>query len=759
MARTKQTARATLGAQTSGGTQQNAAYVPLEPPAPMTAKQRARIDNEDHYRKLFAEQQYSSDIDDPHVLLTNVFDNTDKFVYQDEDADEAAVPKLLASYRKKGTVGEPSVVSRAQFTKNWQEFTGGILDGLDWSHVFAAGGSVLACLTPNGLETAKSSDIDLFLYDIADDSQANDKLRSIYETVQKNCKNDACPILRTFRAVTILCEFPMRHVQVILKLFKSPAEVLLGFDIDCCCAGFDGTDTWAMERFMEAHNKSYNLVNTTRRSLTYEPRLFKYGKRGYAIAVPDLDKSHVDPAIFNQPQDKAAGLTKLLLYERDALHPGVISQVSYTSSLRKMLGSGRHWRMVSNDSSFQGRLEEYAAKEAMNPSDYSEVFIPWGPNWKTRQILQILQLRDRAQFFSKVRGQKGANPSPIKLEHKHCFVTGIEGVFAGQANSFWCRLCKAKKPLEGDEQGRFVTGPLRWVKDHNVYQDFDHGFRRALHGSWHPILETNYDQGVYMSGGQAAPLPSPLQHTEGGAPAAPPALSSFARAPESIIMCPSCSMTFTSNNELSWHQREKHRANPFATELQPGSSLFGSTKQATAPRPSFNVTSVPTSHSVWPEQATATSTGPFGTTSTKVPNPFSFPAAAAPAQLFGSAAPAHLFGSAAPAQLFGSAAPALLFRPAIPSPFGFGLQQASNVVAPELRAALGKLTDKVSRLLFLVAHLAKLNMLTAEEKGKLKDLLLNNRASMMCMALEVFEVDQDLDDFTDTLKVIARKQA
>lgn len=39
--------------------------------------------------------------------------------------------------------------------QNWEEFTGGVLRDLDWSNVFAAGGSVLACLAPGGLDWAK----------------------------------------------------------------------------------------------------------------------------------------------------------------------------------------------------------------------------------------------------------------------------------------------------------------------------------------------------------------------------------------------------------------------------------------------------------------------------------------------------------------------------------------------------------------------------------------------------------------------------
>jgi hypothetical protein len=31
-----------------------------------------------------------------------------------------------------------------------------------------------------------------------------------------------------------------QDVQIILRLYTSPAEVLLCFDVDCCCIGYDG---------------------------------------------------------------------------------------------------------------------------------------------------------------------------------------------------------------------------------------------------------------------------------------------------------------------------------------------------------------------------------------------------------------------------------------------------------------------------------------------------------------------------------------
>jgi hypothetical protein len=39
-------------------------------------------------------------------------------------------------------------------------------------------------------------------------------------------------IVRTSNPITFAMDHPRRHVQVILRLYHSPAEILLGFDVD-----------------------------------------------------------------------------------------------------------------------------------------------------------------------------------------------------------------------------------------------------------------------------------------------------------------------------------------------------------------------------------------------------------------------------------------------------------------------------------------------------------------------------------------------
>ena len=86
-------------------------------------------------------------------------------------------------------------------------------------------------------------------------------------------------------------------VQVVLRLYDSPAEVLLGFDVDCACVGFDGKEIWALPRSVRALKHGMNILNPLHawpNRATYEYRLTKYASRGFGVAVPGLEETRID---------------------------------------------------------------------------------------------------------------------------------------------------------------------------------------------------------------------------------------------------------------------------------------------------------------------------------------------------------------------------------------------------------------------------------------------------------------------------------
>ena len=114
--------------------------------------------------------------------------------------------------------------SEIQFKEKWNKLTCGLLDNISWDGVFAAGGAVLKCVDNRGVAHADSSDIDLFFYGLSD-YQAEEKIRSVFEAISGEVKRRFGydpEIIRTKHAITIIGQPPVRHFQIILRMYHSP---------------------------------------------------------------------------------------------------------------------------------------------------------------------------------------------------------------------------------------------------------------------------------------------------------------------------------------------------------------------------------------------------------------------------------------------------------------------------------------------------------------------------------------------------------
>jgi len=102
-------------------------------------------------------------------------------------------------------------------------------------------------------------------------------------------KEVECEIIRNNN--TILIKILSVKLQLILRLYKTKSEVLHGFDLGSSAIGFDGQEVYLTSLGKYCYEHSCNIVDTTRRSTTYEYRLEKYFNRGFNIVIPNLDKS------------------------------------------------------------------------------------------------------------------------------------------------------------------------------------------------------------------------------------------------------------------------------------------------------------------------------------------------------------------------------------------------------------------------------------------------------------------------------------
>lgn len=268
-------------------------------------------------RRIFAQDPSHALVKDNYANIVPVFDNTNGSTdirvrardlnSQTPEQKEKYILPLSDDKRRKD--GSPAVVpSLAEFQNNFALFTEGALSDLDWSNVVAAGSAVVTSLLPvpekyrnskRGLrqfyheEFTPASDVDLFLYDLTEE-QAIEKIKHIEDKIRNTILYETTTI-RTKNTITIVSQYPTRHVQIVLRIYHSVAEILTGFDVDCSCAAYDGRQVYASPRAIASYITQTNQIDLTRRSPSYENRLSKYSHRGFEVFWPQLDRSKVDP--------------------------------------------------------------------------------------------------------------------------------------------------------------------------------------------------------------------------------------------------------------------------------------------------------------------------------------------------------------------------------------------------------------------------------------------------------------------------------
>ncbi len=261
--------------------------------------------------------------------------------------------------------------------------------------------------------------------------------------------------------MSITSQYPYRSVQIVLRLYHSPAEVLAGFDVDSCSFGFDGEQVLATPRAVAAALTQTNTIDLTRRSPSYEVRLAKYADRGYEIFVPDLDRSRIDPSIYERGASGVVGLARLLVLEKFA---NLMAKEAYTDAQREVRARPeRTWeeRARLQRSAFGGNLRNDAATRSgwIQTSTYDSVVVtvPYGPKWDAARIQKLLYKTDvvaNSRWNPKNKDFKGL--------HRHAAFFGrMEDVLQD-----CCQLCPAAatpEELEAKEKigDAYVSGALR----------------------------------------------------------------------------------------------------------------------------------------------------------------------------------------------------------------------------------------------------------------------------------------------------------
>ncbi|KAF7333042.1 Ankyrin repeat protein [Mycena venus] len=481
--------------------------LPKGPGALLDPVLKPSLDDETELRRLFATDKTHARLSNPYVGLVDVFDapadirTTRARVVKDETDLSAkyVMPLSEVNRRKEGT---PSIVSDIdEFKKNWGVFSEGSLSQLfDWNNVVAAGGSVLACLTPLSEEAKVSkrsmrkyyhsaayptSDVDLFLWGMTPE-QAEVKITKIYEAVRDSVPWDVTCV-RTKHTVSIHSQYPYRSVQIVLRLYSSPAEILAGFDIDAPCCAYDGNRVYANPRAIVAMMRQCNTVDMTRRSPSYEVRLAKYSGRAFEVYVPTLSRADIDPTIYERSIVRVTGLARLLVLEKLT---NTDERFAFLESRRTLRGRPNPLNQYNRRQKrkFKGDLKGEAnalSNLEMNDYDVASLHIPYGPGWDARRIDKLVYQTDlgmNSTFNPKNKGRR---------LHRHpAFFGNIEEVMEDCCENCPVPIDEDERKLQAEEDEGYIRGRISFVEE-------DPG-RQTLSGSFNPIDVGEWSAQVYI---------------------------------------------------------------------------------------------------------------------------------------------------------------------------------------------------------------------------------------------------------------------
>ncbi|EDU40091.1 Ankyrin repeat domain protein [Pyrenophora tritici-repentis] len=398
------------------------------------------------------------------------------------------------------TNGTPAVVqSLKEFQKNFQLFSESSLVDMDWSNVVVAGSAVVTSLLPVPEEhnrskralreyyhqqLAPASDVDLFLYGLTEE-QAVEKIKQIEQRIRDSILTETTTV-RTKNAITIASQYPTRHVQIVLRIYRSISEILTCFDVDCSCAAYDGSQVYASPRALAAYMTQINTIDLTRRSPSYENRLSKYSHRGFEIYWPLLDRSRIDPTIFERSFGRTLGLARLLVLEN---LPSNADREAYVDQRRAERGRPAINRWGGRG--FTGNMKEEHDDEVAEwvetdeVSDYHTFTIPYGPKYHARKIERLLYAKDLL-----LNAEWNRPKERETTLHRHPAFFGNATDVIGDC----CGYCPEPitpedKDIVGEENKVYVSGSLLFIKDNPG--------RQAI-GSFNPLTNDDWTEMAYV---------------------------------------------------------------------------------------------------------------------------------------------------------------------------------------------------------------------------------------------------------------------
>lgn len=273
-----------------------------------------------------------------------------------------------------------------------------------------------------------------------------------------------------------------------LRLYKSVSEILTGFDVDCACVAYDGTQVWAAPRALAAFATQTNSIDLTRRSPSYENRLSKYAHRGFEVYWPQLDRRRVDPTIYERAFNRVLGLARLLVLEK-LPHPQ--DRDEYLTKRRAERGRPelpwnarfRHQLPGNVKDAQPDDVAEWVEEDAI--SSYHTFTLPWGPRYTPKKIERLLFQQDLLKNAEWNRSKD----RETNLHRHPAFFGRVEDVIGDCCGYCPAPVTDTDLAAWEEESKIFVSGNISFLKDDPGRQEI---------GSFRPLTDDDWTEMAYI---------------------------------------------------------------------------------------------------------------------------------------------------------------------------------------------------------------------------------------------------------------------